>query len=380
MPLPFASCSTRTFLPFLRTLRRGSSISATLFNFETQSKKLKTLEERMGATDFWDDPAGANKVVAQMKSVKAQVEPVRAATEAVEELRLLWDMAVEADDDDTRKEVDAKVESVTQKLDALETMSLLGGKYDSRSCFLTIYAREGGTEAQDWCEMLMRMYLYYCERMGWDVSEVSKTYGEEAGLKDVTLYIKGPYAFGYLSAERGTHRLARVSPFNAQGKRQTSFAAVEIIPEFDEDTGLVIPDADLEIVAFVRASGPGGQNVNKVASAIRLVHKPTGIMVTCSVYRDQPQNRKRALDILRAKLQLLEDEKRAKEVDVAKGGKLEMGWGTQIRSYVFYDNRVKDHRTSYEVGNPQSVLDGDLHGFIDAELQRRAKERGQVAA
>lgn len=334
----------------------------------------------MGASDFWDDPAAANKTVSEMKAVKAQTEPIRAAIEQVEELRLLWDMAEEADDDETRAEVDGRIDPVGRRLDQLETMSLLGGKYDPRNCFLSIYAREGGTEAQDWCEMLMRMYLYYCERMGWDVSEVAKTYGEEAGLKDVTLYIKGPYAFGYLSAERGTHRLARVSPFNAQGKRQTSFAAVEVIPEFDEDTGLHIPESDLEVVAFVRASGPGGQNVNKVASAIRLVHKPTGIQVTCSVYRDQPQNRKRAMDILRSKLELLEEEKRAREMDAAKGGKLEMGWGTQIRSYVFYDNRVKDHRTGHEVGNPQAVLDGDLHGFIEAELHRRAKERAKAAA
>jgi peptide chain release factor 2 len=333
----------------------------------------------MGASNFWDDPTAANKVVAEMKAAKAQVEPVRAASEAVEELRLLWDMAEEADDSDTRAEVDSKIDAVLRRLDQLEVMSLLGGKYDSRNCYLTIYSREGGTEAQDWTEMLMRMYLYYCEGMGWDVSEVDKAYGEEAGLKEVTLFIKGPFAFGYLSAERGTHRLARVSPFNAQGKRQTSFAAVDVIPEFEDSGAIDIPDKDLEITAFARSSGPGGQNVNKVATAVRAVHLPTGMAVVCSVHKSQGQNRQMALQLLKGRLELLEEEKRQKEVSSASGGKLEMGWGTQIRSYVFYDNRVKDHRTGYEVGNPQTVMDGALQGFIDAELQRRAKERGKVS-
>jgi peptide chain release factor 2 len=262
-----------------------------------------------------------------------------------------------------------------KRLGRIEKMSLLSGKYDDRNCYLTIYAREGGTEAQDWTEMMMRMYLHYCEAAGYKAEEVDKTYGEEAGLKDVTLFIKGPFAYGYFSCERGTHRLARVSPFNAQGKRQTSFAAVEIVPEFDDTGGFEIDENELEIEAFARSSGPGGQNVNKLATAIRMVHKPTGLMVVCSNERKLEQNKRRAMAILKGKLELLEEEKRQKELDAAKGGKLEMGWGTQIRSYVFYDNRVKDIRTGYETGNPQRVLDGDLQGFIDAELQRRAKER-----
>jgi peptide chain release factor 2 len=177
-----------------------------------------------------------------------------------------------------------------------------------------------------------------------------------------------------MSCEHGTHRLARVSPFNAEGKRQTSFATVDVTPEFDE-SALEIPEKDLEITPFVRASGPGGQNVNKVATAIRVVHKPTGIMVVASTYRDQPQNRKQALTVLRSKLEQLEEERRAAEIDAAKGGKVERGWGTQIRSYVFYDNRAKDHRTGYEEGNPEHVLDGNIDGFVDAELKRRRKER-----
>ncbi len=331
----------------------------------------------MSASDFWDSQEKAQAVVAELKTIKAQIEPVAKLQLAVEDAKLLWEMAVEADDDESRQEVDEQLASLSNRVDKLETLNLLSGKYDDRNCYLTIYSREGGTEAQDWTEMMMRMYLYYTEAMEWDVSEVDKTYGEEAGLKEVTLYIKGPMAYGYLSAERGTHRLARVSPFNAQGKRQTSFAAVDVVPEFPDDGAAVVDEQYLEVEPFARSSGPGGQNVNKLATAVRLVYRnpelDAPIMVVCSVERKLEQNKKRAMSILRGKLELHEEQKRQAEMDQATGGKLDMGWGTQIRSYVFYDNRVKDHRTNYEQGNPQRVMDGDIHGFIEAELARRAK-------
>ncbi len=329
----------------------------------------------MGATDFWDHPEKAGKVVTELKQIKAQLTPVTAANTAIEEASLLWQMAEDAEDQASREEVDSQLDRLTAQLDKLEMLSLLSGKYDPRNCYLSVYAREGGTEAMDWCEMLMRMYVLYCEQAGFDVSEVDKTVGEEAGLKDVTLYIKGGFAFGNLSAERGTHRLARVSPYNSQGKRQTSFATVDVAPEFDDDGDYELDMNEVEITPFVRASGPGGQNVNKVATAVRVIHTPTGITIVCSAERKQEQNKKRALSILRGKLELIEEEKKQAELKSASGGKLEMGWGSQIRSYVFYDNRVKDHRTNYEQPNPQHVMDGDLQGFIDAELQRRARER-----
>ncbi|MFA9477646.1 peptide chain release factor 2 [Phycisphaerales bacterium AB-hyl4] len=345
-------------------------------DYDNKANRRAELEKQMEQPEFWNEPDAANKVVTELKSVKAQIEPLRKAQQKIDDALLMWEMAEEADDADTRNEVAQQLPELQKELDRLETVSLLSGKYDARNCYLSIYAREGGTEAQDWTEMLMRMYLYYCERMGWDVTEVDKSHGEEAGLKDVTLHVKGPLAYGYLSTERGTHRLARVSPFNAQGKRQTSFASVDVTPEFEDTGAITLDENDLEITAFARSSGPGGQNVNKVASAVRIVHKPTSLQVVCSVHKSQQQNRNMAMAILLAKIELLEEQKREAAQLEAAGGKLDMGWGTQIRSYVFYDNRVKDHRTSHEQGNPQSVMDGDIHGFIEAELKRRTRERG----
>jgi peptide chain release factor 2 len=337
----------------------------------------------MEGEGFWGNQATANKFVAELKNINAQIEPLEGAGKRLEDAKAAFEMAKEAGtpgqpDKEFLAEADGLLFGLVSEMDRIELRSLMSGKHDHRNCFVTISAGDGGTEANDWAEMLFRMYLNYLEKAGFAIEEVERGFGSEVGIDSVTLHVKGPYAFGYLKCERGTHRLARVSPFNAQGKRQTSFASVEVTPEF-EDVKVEIPDRDLEVTPFVRASGPGGQNVNKVATAIRMVHKPTGIMVVANTFRDQPQNRAQCLRIIQAKLEQLAEEKREREIDAAKGGAMESGWGTQIRSYVVYDSRVKDHRTSHESGDVQDVLNGNIQPFIDAELKRRRREQAERA-
>ena len=335
----------------------------------------------MGEDGFWDSQETAQAVVAEMKGVKAQVVPLTKVIEQFENASLAYQMSKEAGDKDLLAEADDALHRLESQMSKVELLSLLSGKHDHRNCYVTISAGDGGTEANDWCDMLARMYIMFFEKQHpeWKIEEIERSHGTEVGLDSVTFHVTGPFSFGYLKCERGTHRLARVSPFNAQGKRQTSFATVDVTPEF-EDTTVEIPDKDLEITAFARSSGPGGQNVNKVASAIRLVHIPTGIMVVSSTYRDQPQNKKQCLSILQAKLEEIEEQRRAAELSKATGGAVDRGWGTQIRSYVFYDNRVKDHRTGHESGSPTNVLAGDLDPFIDAELKRRRREQADAEA
>ncbi len=331
----------------------------------------------MGEGDFWNDQKRAQKSISDLKIVRALIDPLEDLIRGHGDASVGLELSRESNDKELLTEVDENLHALLEKMKRVELQSLLSERHDHRHCFFSIQAGVGGTEANDWAQMLERMYLYYWASMDFKIEEMSRTFGTETGIAEVSYAVRGPFAYGYSSCEAGSHRLARVSPFNAEGKRQTSFATVDVTPEFEE-SDIEIPDRDVEIIAFVRASGPGGQNVNKVASAIRVTHHPTGIQVVANTFRDQSQNRKQALSVLMSKLEQIAQEKRDAEISEAKGGKVERGWGTQIRSYVFYDNRVKDHRTNYEEPNPQHVLEGNIGAFVDAELNRRRRDREGV--
>lgn len=324
---------------------------------------------------FWEIQETAQKVVQEMKSLRAQVEPVQDLVRRVEDARVLLELAAEAGDADAQNELQRELETIGAKADQVELMTLLSGKNDARPCFFSIQAGAGGVDACDFAEMLLRMYIMYFERNGFKAEEVDRNEGEEAGIQSVTLRVDGPYAYGYLSCEAGVHRLVRISPYNAQGKRQTSFVGVDVLPQFDE-TKIEIPEKDLEIVTFRRASGAGGQNVNKVASAVRVKHLPTGIVVECVVERSQKQNKEMALSILQAKLEQMEQAKRDAELAKLYSDKGDIAWGNQIRSYVLHGStiHVKDHRTNLAIGDTQRVLDGDIQPFIDARLRQKLKK------
>jgi peptide chain release factor 2 len=325
----------------------------------------------MAGADFWGNRERAQETVIQLKSLKALIRPLEEAITLADDLAALIEMGDE--DEGMAAEVPAAVAHLETMLDELEIKSLLSGPLDGNSALMTINARDGGTDANDWAEMLLRMYLNWARDHQYETELLDRQDNEEAGINSATIAIRGPMAYGYLKGEAGIHRLVRISPFNAEGKRQTSFAAVDVSPEVSEQSAIEIRDEDIREDVF-RASGAGGQHVNKTSSAIRLTHLPTNIVVQCQNERSQHKNRAMAIKMLRARLARVEEEKREAEQAAKYHQMPKVGFGSQIRNYFLHpDQRVKDARTGYLVGNFQSVLDGNIQGFLDAFLRYKVQ-------
>jgi peptide chain release factor 2 len=337
-----------------------------------KSKRLEELEQKAQNPDVWNNHVEMQKINQEKVLLERSVQDYSELNQKVEDSLVLLDMAVEAQDENSFREVLSDLNYIQSKLADLELKSLLTGEADPNSAFVSINAGAGGTEAQDWASMLLRMYTRWAEKMGYKIETMSLNEGEEAGIKSATLRIEGPFAFGYLKAESGVHRLVRISPFDANARRHTSFASVYAWPEIADDISIEIRDEDVKIDTF-RASGAGGQHVNRTDSAVRITHVPTGIVVQCQNQRSQHSNRDTAYKMLRAALYEKEMEKRQKELDALGGARMANEWGSQIRSYVLHPYQLaKDHRTEFETGNPIAVLDGELNGFIHAYLREKA--------
>jgi peptide chain release factor 2 len=324
----------------------------------------------MGAADFWNNQEKAQEVVAELKAVKAVLKPMDEVVAATENLTTLVELAKE--DDDLAAEVPDELTRIERLVEEMETKALLSGPLDANAALLTINARDGGTDANDWAEMLLRMYLNWASAHDYNTELLDRQDNEEAGINSAVIAVRGPMAYGYLKGESGIHRLVRISPFNAEGKRQTSFAAVDVAPEVSDQLDIEIRDVDLEEQVF-RSSGPGGQHVNKTSSAVRLIHKPTGIAVACQSERSQHKNRATAMKMLRARLARIEEEKREAEQAAKYNQMPKVGFGSQIRSYFLHpDQRIKDSRTGHSETSFHKVLDGGIQEFLDAYLRFRA--------
>lgn len=318
----------------------------------------------------------AGKVLQTVKGLKNKLERYEELYSAWEDLSTLVMLAIEEDDESVLGEVKSGYSALKENLEAMQLETLLSGKYDSKNAILTLHAGAGGTEAQDWCEMLFRMYTRWAERRGFKTETLDYLAGDEAGIKSVTFQINGLNAYGYAKCEKGVHRLVRISPFDASGRRHTSFASLEVMPEIDDEIEIDLNPEDLKIDTY-RASGAGGQHINKTESAIRITHLPTGIVVTCQNERSQHKNKATALKMLKSKLVEIAEREQKEKIEDLKGVQLDNGWGSQIRSYVFHPySMVKDHRTNYETGNTGAVMDGELDGFINAYLT--ALSRGEL--
>ncbi len=350
-------------------------LSATLASIESVvdlaalHRELTELELQASAPNLWDDIEHAQQVNSRLSYVQGEIRRVEELRRRVDDTQTLWDLAEEMDDADSRVEAEGEVAGLRRSVDELEVRTLLSGEYDAREALVTIRSEAGGVDAADFAEMLLRMYLRWAERHNYPVDVLDTSYAEEAGIKSATFQVKAPYAYGTLSVEQGTHRLVRISPFDNQGRRQTSFVGVEVLPVVESSDHVEIPDDDIRVDVY-RSSGPGGQGVNTTDSAVRITHLPTGIVVSCQNERSQIQNRASAMAVLQAKLL----ERRREEEQSAMNALKDAGnsWGNQMRSYVLHPYQmVKDLRTDFEVGNPQAVLDGEIDGFIEAGIRWR---------
>ncbi len=326
----------------------------------------------MSDPEFWNDPDSARDISQEATQLKDAVEGYKKLVTDIEDAKLMLEMAIEEEDTSMESELEAIVKQLTAEVEHREVLLLLSGEYDKNNAILTFHAGAGGTEAQDWCSMLIRMYLRWAEKQGYSISLMDEQVGDEAGIKSATFLIKGENAFGYMKSEKGVHRLVRISPFDSAARRHTSFCAVDVMPEIDETVEINLDMKDVQVDTY-RASGAGGQHINKTDSAVRMTHIPTGIVVQCQSERSQIQNREQCLKLLRAKLFELELEKQAELKEQLGGTYQAIEWGSQIRSYVFHPyNMVKDHRTSVETGNVQAVMDGNLDQFMEGFLKKEA--------
>ncbi|CAI9385690.1 Peptide chain release factor 2 [Bacillus sp. T2.9-1] len=329
------------------------------------------LEDDMLHPDFWNDQQAAQTVISESNALKDQVHEFHKLVEAFENLELTYELVKEEDDAELRAELEEELSELVDRLSQFELNLLLSGPYDKNNAILELHPGAGGTESQDWGSMLLRMYTRYAEKKGFKVETLDYLPGDEAGIKSVTLAIKGHNAYGYLKAEKGVHRLVRISPFDSSGRRHTSFVSCDVMPEFNDEIEIEVRTEDLKIDTY-RASGAGGQHINTTDSAVRITHIPTGVVVSCQTERSQIKNRETAMKMLKAKLYQRKIEEQEEKLAEIRGEQKEIGWGSQIRSYVFHPySMVKDHRTNTEVGNTQSVMDGDLDIFVNAYLRSK---------
>ena len=345
---------------------------AAALDLEGARREVEELEEKTGDSNFWNDVAASQKVLQRTKQLKNKLENHARLSGQWEDLTTLVEMAMEEDDESLLPEVQEGYDKLEAALEEANLTTLLTGEYDASNAILTLHAGAGGTEAQDWCQMLFRMYTRWGERHNFTVKTLDYEDGDEAGIKSAAISIEGENAYGFLRSENGVHRLVRISPFDANARRQTSFAAVEVMPEIEDDNSVEIRQEDIEMQVY-RASGAGGQHVNKTSSAVRLIHRPTGVVVSSQQERSQVQNRENCMKMLRAKLMEMKAQQHAEKISDIKGVQMKIEWGSQIRSYVFMPYTLaKDTRTGFENGNINAVMDGDLDGFINAYLTASA--------